>query len=729
MFLFQLSRWQQWDNGKLWFWIYWMRSAMLLGLAASSWIVDAQAASVFILVVVIPYNIVAQCVHGRNGIAPPWLVIDQLLAAFGVVIEPKALVCAVICIIVSGVTGTLGAGRQRAEVASLLAGALLFIEGLAMKQATLIAFAWPIALGAICMVRMVDYINGRSHTASSRFEELLNGLNAAIYETDVASGKVLYANRRSAEFAGKQIGSLRELLSLVHPDDAVQVSKAMNKSINRREPINFEIRTLINNRTRYFEHRSTFSVRNNRQRMRSVLIDVSDRKSIEIELQHRTLHDSLTELPNRVFIRRRIDQITNPVGVADVTNAVHAVLILDLDSFKDVNDGLGHHQGDLLLIEIAHRLRSVIRPSDVISRLGGDEFGVLLHDCDDVQAKDAAVRIRKAISQPYQAQGLTLRPDVSIGIARYPVDATTTADLLRLGDVAMYRAKREGTGYAMYSQSSDGNRDDHLQIVSELRRAIREGQLEPFFQPLVETASQTKILSCEALVRWHHPARGLLEPDQFMAAIESGGLSNDLARYMLTSVIAQLDRWHKLGIAVPIAVNISASDLCDPKLMAWLRTQLNDSEFPNHLLNIELTESELLLHADRAIGALMMLRELGVNTAVDDFGTGCSSLVWLRDLPVTSIKIDRSFVHTMCADDRSHTIVKSTIALAHALGLNTVGEGVETVATANALVRLGCTQMQGFLYSKPVMASDFSDLLNHGLLTDPAAAGDEFQLH
>ena len=551
-------------------------------------------------------------------------------------------------------------------------------------------------------------------------------MNAAIYETDVASGKVLYTNRRSDEFAGKKIQSLRELLSLVHPDDAVRVAKAMSTSINRREPINFEIRTLINNQTRYFEHRSTFSVRNNRQRMRSVLIDVSARKSIELELQHRALHDSLTELPNRVLIRRRIDQITDPI---EASKGIHAVLILDLDSFKDVNDGLGHHQGDLLLIEIAHRLRSVIRPSDVVSRLGGDEFGVLLHDCDDVQAKDAAVRIRKAISQPYQAAGLTLRPDVSIGIARFPVDATTTADLLRLGDVAMYRAKREGTGYAMYSQSTDGKRDDHLQIISELRRAIRERELVPYFQPLVETATQAKILSCEALVRWHHPVRGILEPDQFMPAIDSGGLSNDLARYMLTSVIEQLDSWHKMGIAVPIAVNISASDLCNPKLMAWLRTQISSSDFPNHLLNIELTETELLIHTDRAIGALMMLRELGVNTAVDDFGTGCSSLVWLRDLPVNSIKIDRSFVHTMCSDDRSHAIVKSTIALAHALGLNTVGEGVETVATANALVRLGCTQMQGFLYSKPVVASHFSELLNQGLLVQIASTGEEFSLH
>ena len=707
----EMRHWQHWENGRLWFGIYWVRTLMLMGFAIASLVSGIPAATAYIVAVVLPYNLFVQIQHERHGKVHRFLTADILLAAFGAVVAPAAIVATITCMLVSAVTGALGSGKRVAERVMIAGGVIVLIGGIVHHDTMIIAFAAPVAMSGACMARVIGYLGGRNIAASSRFEELLDGLSAAIFEIDAKTGEILYMNQRSTELAAHPLLTFADLLKLVHPDDIAWVNTEMRRGWIERVPVTSEVRALIDGEVSYFEHRSSYSQRGDKVRLRMVLVDVTGRKSAELELHHRALHDSLTDLPNRVLIRQRLDEAT---GSLESESGPHAVLILDLDSFKDVNDGLGHHTGDLLLIEIAERLRSVIRPTDVVARLGGDEFAVLLHNCDETSARDAANRIRAAISAPYDAEGFELHPDVSIGIAQFPIDATSTADLLRLGDVAMYRAKREGTGYAMYNESFDKGGSDRLYVLAELRRAIEQRELEPFFQPLVDSVSGT-IKACEALVRWRHPVRGLLPAADFMPLVQTSGMSSDLAKYMLAEVLQQLRRWTDHGIALPTAVNLSANDLSDPVLMKWLFAEVKRTNLPAGLLTIELTEAELLTRAGETIESLTVLRDMGVTTAVDDFGTGCSSLVWLRDLPVNTVKIDRSFVENMCTDDRSHAIVKSTIELAYALDLAIIGEGVETTEIADALYELGCTRLQGYLYSRPLSAEAMSDALRLGL--------------
>ncbi len=314
---------------------------------------------------------------------------------------------------------------------------------------------------------------------------------------------------------------------------------------------------------------------------------------------------------------------------------------------------------------------------------------------------------------PYAVEGISMVPDISIGIACYPHDAESTADLLRLADMAMYRAKRTGTGFAVYHHDFDRSAADRLVLQAELRAAVQEGQLEPFFQPLVD-ATTGAIVSCEALVRWRHPVRGILTPSEFWPLVQASGFGRDVARLMLRAVLDRLETWLADGIAVPVAVNLSAGDLAHAPLMGWFTHELRRRQVPPGLLSIELNEAELITHTREARSVLYALRSLGVSTSVDDFGTGYSSLSWLRDLPVTTVKIDRSFVENL-DDHRTRAIVRSTIELARHLDLNIVGEGVEDAHTADLLGDLGCAHLQGYLFSRPVPAEAMANLLRHGL--------------
>jgi diguanylate cyclase (GGDEF)-like protein len=735
--------WHGIEHGKFWSRGYRTRTLLLVLLAISSGLIAGPWPALAIVGLVIPWNVWTARWHRIKGRAHPLFCLDQLFAVVTTLFAPQIVIGTGASIMACGVLGVLALGERIARRFTVAAVALLALGSAIDKNWTTLAFSVPLLGCALAAEYVIVYILAKQRSSGSRFEDLLDGLHAAVVEIDLESRLVTYLNPHAELLLAGQPTSISTLVSLVHLDDRDDVRSSLEHMIRvSTQPMNFDLRTMAEGREQHLAARATVSGTDDRRRLRLVLMDVSDRKHIELELERRATHDALTELPNRVLIRQRMDSaISESADVKRPTEApsaitepapnwsadqpdqldqrsilrtdCHAILVLDLDSFKDINDGLGHHHGDLLLIEIAERLRQVVRPCDTVARLGGDEFAVWLDGCDEVGAREIAARARAAVAAPHEAEGVVLYPEVSIGIACFPQDASTTPELLRLADMAMYRAKRTGTGYAMYASDLDGSGPSRFVLQSELREAIRGGLLQPYFQPLVDITTG-RIISCEALVRWHHRDRGILTPTEFWPVVQAAGLSSEVASAMLRAVFGHLREWHRQGIAVPVAVNLSTSDVCDESILDLIEHELAHSAYPSDLLTVELTETELLAQTAIATAALQRLGSLGVTTAVDDFGTGYSSLAWLRDLPVTTVKIDRSFVGNL-ADNRTNAIVRSTIALARDLGLDVVGEGVEDNATAAALSSLGCDRMQGYLFSRPVPPSVMEDKLRNGL--------------
>ena len=415
--------------------------------------------------------------------------------------------------------------------------------------------------------------------------------------------------------------------------------------------------------------------------------------------------DELTGLPNRralyVEVRARL---------ADQSSR-EALLLLDLDKFKEVNDSLGHDVGDRLLVQVGARLREHLRPGDLLARLGGDEFAVLLEDAGREQVAAAATRLRAALAEPFALEGLSVHSGASIGIALSPHDGTDLNTLLRKADIAMYRAKASGHGYHLYSCTDDAACESRLRTVAELRAAIENDQLVVHYQPKI-SLDTGNVHGVEALVRWEHPTRGLLYPDAFLALVEEAGLMRDLTRLVLEMALDQAAVWHSQGQHLTIAVNLSASSLIDADLPDQVASMLAARDLPPAALQLEITEEFLMAECDRARRILTRLRDAGVQISVDDFGTGYSSLAYLRDLPVDELKLDRSFVFPMADDPRAAALVAATIDLAHNLGLRMVAEGVETDIAYTELARLGCDQAQGYYMSRPVPAADLDRWLS-----------------
>jgi len=428
--------------------------------------------------------------------------------------------------------------------------------------------------------------------------------------------------------------------------------------------------------------------------------DITLRKRAETALEHQALHDSLTDLPNRVLLHDRLQQA---IRAAERNNASVALLIMDLDRFKEVNDTFGHHIGDLLLEQLGERLGSVLRTSDTIARLGGDEFAVLLPTATVDDARQIADRLLQMLVEPFALGGLQLEIDASIGIALAPDHGTDADTLLRRADVAMYVAKRGNAGHSLYTADQDQHSPMRLAMVSELRRAIDHNELSLYFQPKVSLQSGS-VTCVEALVRWQHPQHGLLGPDLFIPIAEQTGLIRPLSRWVVDAALRQVNRWRQEGLDLEVAVNLSMRNLHDPEIADMIRTLLTRWGVPPASLTIEITESSLMADAARALDVLERLRAMGVGVSIDDFGTGYSSLAYLKRLPVHELKIDKSFVAHMASDDNDAAIVRSTVSLAHDLGLRIVAEGVEDQATWDRLTALGCDVVQGYFISRPLPA-------------------------
>jgi len=423
------------------------------------------------------------------------------------------------------------------------------------------------------------------------------------------------------------------------------------------------------------------------------------------DLRRQATTDHLTGLPNRrALFAEGHARLLEPHGRRQ------ALLLLDLDKFKEVNDSLGHHAGDLLLIQVGARLRDHLRKGDLLASLGGDEFAVLLADAGRDQATDVAVKLRAALAESFALEDITLHSSVSIGIALFPDDGPDLSSLLRKADIALYKAKASDDGHHAYSGTDDADGATRLQTVEELRTALADDQLVVHYQPKIDLDTGD-VHGVEALVRWDHPTRGLLYPDAFLNLVEEFGLMPALTRVVLALALDQVAAWRAQGQRLTVAVNLSASSLVDAHLPGQVASMLAARGVPPSALRLEITEEFLMADRDRALAILTRLRQRGVQISVDDFGTGYSSLSYLRDLPIDELKLDRSFVFPMADDARAAALVASIIDLAHSLGLRMVAEGVETRFAYTELTRLGCDQAQGYYMCRPVPAVELDHWL------------------
>lgn len=435
--------------------------------------------------------------------------------------------------------------------------------------------------------------------------------------------------------------------------------------------------------------------------------DITGRREAEELLTRQAMHDGLTGLPNRILLMDRIGQAL----VQARRRGTHvAVFFVDVDGFKTINDTRGHAAGDLLLIEVGWRLRALGRKEDTVARLAGDEFVVLCEDLPhQAAAEDMARRLLRGLEKPYEIDRDVFRSSASLGIALSDRDSTPD-ELLQDADIAMYRAKDVGRGrYMVYDKNLRASRDHRLRTETELRHGIENGQLRVVFQPVVSLADGT-LAAAEALVRWERPGRGLLEPAEFLDVAESTGLIIPLGRWMIPEACRQLADWRRNDPSAPahLAINISAVELATAGIVDVVAQALRDHGLPASALCIEITESALLDGNSANISTVRQLRAMGIRIALDDFGTGYSSLTHLKRFPVDVVKIDRSFVAGLGTDAEDTAIVGAVVGLAHALGLATTAEGVETAAQRDDLRRLGCTYAQGYLYARPVPAGGLS---------------------
>ena len=417
------------------------------------------------------------------------------------------------------------------------------------------------------------------------------------------------------------------------------------------------------------------------------------------ESRRQATHDDLTGLTNRKGL---IAETRRVLAYTQWQGSRSALILLDLDRFKEVNDALGHPVGDEVLRRVAERLTAALRPDDMVARLGGDEFAVLLRSVRDERAAlEVAERLSQSLDERLEINGQLIDVEASIGIAIAPEHGIEYEGLMSRADIAMYQAKEDRSGAQVYDARRDASSSSRLGMLSALRLALASDELELHYQPKAHLADGS-VAGVEALVRWRHPVRGLVPPDEFIPVAEQSGLMHRLTDAVLEMALRQVGEWSELGLDVPMAVNVSFRDLLDDQFADRLARRLGEQALEPGLITLEITERVLTSDMERALRTLDALRRLGVRLSLDDFGTGWSSLRLLRELPVSEIKIDRSFVSRVAVDDEDATVVRAIVGLAHGLGLGVVAEGIETAVTWDTIADLGCDAAQGWHIARPM---------------------------
>lgn len=565
----------------------------------------------------------------------------------------------------------------------------------------------------------------RLKDSERRFRQLGEGIYHQVWTAE-PDGKLDYVNERTMAYFGR---SAEELIDggwrdAIHPDDLEQCERLWESSIHSGRYFEMQFRLRRKDGTfRWHIGRANpgLDPEGNIIKWYGTNTDIDDQKQSEAKLNHIARHDPLTDLPNRIEFMSHLRSAVERARTNQV--ARFAVLFLDLDRFKVINDSLGHIVGDKLLTQIAERLNKLVRPGDVVARLGGDEFTILLNRTggrDDVVR--IAERVQRNISKAFMIDGYEVFTSASIGIIVSDEIMREPEDFLRDADSAMYRAKESGKArYEIFDSEMHVRNMNLLQIETELRHAVERGEFEVHYQPIVDLSSGT-INEFEALIRWRHPQMGLVSPDDFISVAEESGMIVPIGQWILGEACRQLAKWQrKVRRPLSVSVNLSAKQLMHPALINQIQSILRSTGLQARHLKLEVTESTVMEHSERSLSVLKRLAAMGVSLSTDDFGTGYSSLSYLQEFPFDRLKIDRSFIHKMNCDDRSGAIVRTILMLAANLGLDAVAEGIETENQLAALRSLGCRLGQGYYFSRPVNAAEARKLLTMDVsrLIDP----------
>ncbi len=453
---------------------------------------------------------------------------------------------------------------------------------------------------------------------------------------------------------------------------------------------------------RYFDTQITPLLKQENEPLGIICVgtDISKRIHAEQQLQRQARRDTLTDLPNRIQILEQVEQ-----AIRETVDGV-ALLVMDLNRFKDINDTFGHHYGDQVLQQVGKRLSQVIGNSEMVARLGGDEFAILLPNADAVSTESIAWKLLNALEEQFTIGEYSLYVDASLGAALYPIHGKDALTLLRRADVAMYSAKQAKEGYVLYNLNTDLYSPHRLALLGALQHAINNNELMLYYQPQSEITTRI-IQGVEALVRWQHPIYGFVMPDEFIPLAEQTGHIASLTHWVLKTAIHQCKEWLDSGRHLCVSVNLSALNLREVTLPETIAALLEHEQVPPAFLRVEVTESAVMTDVERALDVLTRISALGVRISVDDFGTGYSSLAYLKRLPTDELKIDRSFIQHITEVEADVAIVRSTIALAHSLGMQVVAEGVENEATWHLLEALECDTVQGYYLSRPLSAQNF----------------------
>lgn len=523
--------------------------------------------------------------------------------------------------------------------------------------------------------------------------------------------------------------TLEALFTTIHPADRDMTKAALDRALRRGKPFNIDHRVIVPDGTERSVHQQaeiTFDNDSKPVYMTGTVQDVTDRRRAEEQIHALAYYDTLTELPNRVMFK---DHLSKALARARRRNTLVATLILDLDRFKRINDTLGHSVGDQLLREVARRLVQTVRKEDLvarspnedqsanIARLGGDEFAIMLTDLESVQAAaKVARRTIEAMSAPIPLETQEVFVTASIGITVFPFDGEDVDTLLKNADTAMYHAKSEGrNNYQYYTKSMNASAFENLALENSLRRALEREEFELYYQPQV-SMDTGEIVGVEALIRWQHPEMGMISPVQFIPLALETGLIVPMDEWGLRTACRQAKEWSDTGLRpLRVSVNLSSYQFRQKQLTQTIARILSETRIDPQYLNIELTESTIMQNAEEATKTLHELKEMGVKLSVDDFGTGYSSLSYLKRFPLDTLKIDRSFIKDITTDPDDEALTRAILAMSNSLKLKVVAEGVETDAQLEFLRRNGCDEFQGYLFSRPVSATEMTEMLRSGV--------------